>query len=325
MNWFNTSWFRLDTLLSFQWADGLYLYGLVLIPFLFVLRVWFNNRGRQKLQVAFVARGIRQDWVQYLRFLPPIFVALGLVALTLALARPQRTTQRIERTATGIEIVLALDVSDSMLEKDLVPNRLEAAKKLARKFIQGRFQDKIGLVVFAGESFFLCPLTTDYDLLQSNIDEIQPNIIRYAGTALGAALANCINLMRDTDTKTKVAILLSDGNETAGNLDYVTAAQLAKAYGVKVYTIAIGQGVETDASALQKISAISEGRSFQAANLSELSKIFSVIDRLEKVKIKQTSYQETQDFYRIYLYWGLLFLLIGFLLKSTFVGNILED
>lgn len=336
--WFSLKWFSIGTLGGFHWSQPYYLYGIAAVPFLFFLRRLFYGKSRQRLNVAFLAKEVKTSWVQYLRYLPAILSALGIMLVLVALARPQLIKETEERFSEGIEIVLALDVSDSMLMKDLTPNRLESAKKVATEFVEGRFQDKIGLVVFAGQAFFLCPLTTDYELLKQQIASIKPDIIATAGTAIGSALANCINLMRDSESKSKVAILLSDGDNTAGNLDPITAAQLANAYGIRVYTIAVGKedavvtqdstdmSLETlDTAVLKDIAQRSKGQFFQVQDARSLKNVFERINRLEKINIKVSYYQDIKDFYHIYLKWGICCLLGALALKCTFMGNILED
>lgn len=327
--WFSIHWFAPDVLLGFEWSNPLYLYGLALIPLLFWLRRVIHNRSRQKLSIAFVSEKVPTSRVRYLRFIPSLLQAAGLALVVVALARPQRSTFQTERVSEGIDIALALDISDSMLETDLPPTRLAAAKRVADAFIRGRFQDRIGLVAFAGESFYLCPLTTDYDLLRQLLTDLSPQDIRTAGTAIGSALANCVNLMRTSRSPSKVAILLSDGDNTAGNIDPITAAQLAQAYGIRVYTVAVGrvgQGRETvDEGTLREIATLSAGRFFRAADARTLGDIFSQIDRLEKAEIRQGRYREVKDFYHPYLRWAVVFFLLALLTKLTFLGNILED
>lgn len=249
--------------------------------------------------------------------------------LLVALARPQRVSQRVKRSSEGIDIVLALDVSDSMLETDLRPNRLEAARSVARAFVRGRFQDRIGLVVFAGDAFSLCPLTTDYDLLNQSINEISSGLIRTAGTAIGSALGVSINRLRESRARSKIIVLLSDGENTAGSLDPVTAAELTEAYGIRLYTIAVGQGGTgggaTDEGTLDRLATIANGQFFRASDTRALSAVFARIDQLEKAEIKQSRYREVNDFYQVYLHWAIVVLLLALLAKSTFVGNVLED
>jgi Ca-activated chloride channel homolog len=328
-DWFQIKWFSYDTLSKFEWENPLYLYLIPVIPILFLLRNWIRSSQTQKLNVAFVSGGVKSSWVTYLRFLPATFLFLCTVLILVSLARPQKVNVKNDRSSEGIEIMLALDISSSMNSKDIPPFRLAVAKKVAANFIKGRFQDRIGMVVFAGEPYSLCPLTTDYEMLFEYIEDINSDLIRTSGTAIGNALGMCINRMREVKSKSKVAILLSDGDNTAGNLDPTTAAQLAKAYGVKVYTIAVGRGTNTaeavDERTLREIAKVSDGQFFRATDANSLQAIFKQIDKIEKVEIKNNQYKEVQDFYHQYLRWAIVFLLISLFLKSTFMGNILED
>jgi Ca-activated chloride channel family protein len=327
--WFSLRWFSVGTLMGWEWAHPGYLYGLLAVPLLFWFRRLIHNRSRQKLSVAFISSELPGGWVQYLRFVPVLLQAGAVSLVLVALARPQRSTERIEQESQGIDIAIAIDISDSMLETDLRPNRLAAAKNVANRFIQNRLQDRIGLVAFAGEAYFLCPLTTDYDLLAQLLSDLSPASIRTAGTAIGTALANCVNLMRRSDSPSKVAILLSDGDNTAGNLDPGTAAQLAQAYGIRVYTIAMGRaGVSqetVDEETLRQIATQSQGRFFRAVDDRALGAIFGQIDQMEKADIRQGRYREVKDFYHIYVRWAIVLFLLFFATKLTFIGNILED
>ncbi|GAB3515012.1 vWA domain-containing protein [Emticicia fontis] len=327
-DWFSIDWLTPQTLRSFVWADRLYLYAIAGIPFLFLLRWLFYNRGQQKLGLSLSNPQLQTRLVSYLRFLPPLFFILGITCVLLSLARPQRVKESKEQFSEGIDIMLAMDISESMLEKDLNPNRLDAAKNVAREFIKGRFQDRIGLVIFAADSYSICPLTTDYDMLNEYLDEINSGMIQTSGTAIGSALATCINRLRDVPGNSKVAIILSDGDNTAGTLDPSTAADLAKSFGIKVYTILVGknsQNVKVDESTLKQISQQGNGQFFRATDNQTLKNIFEQINRLEKVRIKDSVYRDVEDFYYIYLNWAVAFLLVAFFFKNTFVGNILED
>ncbi|MDH4461603.1 MAG: VWA domain-containing protein [Flectobacillus sp.] len=328
-DWFSTYWIKYQTLMSFDWASPYYLYCLPIVPLLFLLRNWLIGAGTQKLNVSFSASDLGSNWVSYLRFVPGILMVFSIMLVFLALARPQRYITEAEDVSEGIDIMLAVDISESMESKDIPPSRLVAAKKVAKKFIEGRHYDRIGLVVFSGEPFSLCPLTTDYEVLNEYIDDMSPEMIKTSGTAVGNALGMCINRMREVASKSKVAILISDGDNTAGNLDPVTAAKLAKAFGIKVYTIVVGTdqkaGEKVDETSLRKIANISEGVFFRATDEKSLAAIFKSIDRLEKVKIKQNRFRNVQDFYQNYLRLAILLLLISFAAKNTFLGNILED
>ncbi|MFD1820144.1 Ca-activated chloride channel family protein [Pseudarcicella hirudinis] len=327
--WFSTHWFTYKTLVNFEWYHPIYLYFIPAVPFLYILRGWFRSGRGQRLNVAFLTSDLQSSWTSYLRFIPAIFLSLSIALVLVSLARPQKINTQTERSSEGIDIMLAMDISASMDSKDIPPNRLAVAKKVAKDFIKGRFQDRIGMVIFAGEPFSLCPLTTDYQMLFEYIDDINSNLIKTSGTAIGNALGMCINRMRETSSKTKVAILLSDGDNTAGNLDPVTSAQLAKAFGIKVYTIAVGSNSNpeeaVDEGTLRAIAQTSEGQFFRATDAKSLSSIFKQINRLEKVRIKSSQYKDIQDFYHTYLRWSIVFLLLAFLTKTSFMGNILED
>ena len=273
-----------------------------------------------------------------MRFVQPVCVGLGICLILVALARPQVISERTDKFSEGIDIMLLLDISDSMMEKDLKPNRLEAAKLVARQFIEGRLQDRIGIIIFAGEAVSLCPLTTDYELLYGFLDEIKPDMIPIAGTAIGSALAVAVNRMRETKGDSKVAILISDGDNTSGNLDPTTAAQLARAFGVKVYSISVGDikkksnsdtmavsNAVVDESELRNIAGLGNGKYFRATDNKALGEVFTQINQIEKVKSRNIISRDIVDYYRVYLYWAVLFLLIAIGTKSTFMANILED
>jgi Ca-activated chloride channel homolog len=327
--WFSKYWFLPSTFSSFDWVHPLYLYGLPLIPILFLLRDWLRGSSTQKLNVAFPTNDIKSSWVSFLRFIPGIFLSLTIGLILISLARPQRSISESEQYTEGIDIMLAMDISKSMDDKDIPPSRLSVAKNVANRFIKGRTDDRIGLVVFSGEPFSLCPLTTDYEMINEYIDDISSKLITTSGTAIGNALGMCINRLREIESKSKVAILISDGDNTAGNLDPVTSAQLAKAFGVRVYTIAVGTDKnptdKVDEGTLREIAKISEGKFFRATDARSLENIFKEINLFEKTEIKQNQYRNVQDFYHPYLRWAIVFFLISFALKSTFMGNILED
>ncbi|WP_170170285.1 vWA domain-containing protein [Hymenobacter perfusus] len=333
---------RYSTLVSYTWEQPRLLLLLPLVPLLFVLRWVMARRHRSKLGVAFVAGQLPRDWSTVLRFVPDVVLALSLSFGVVALARPQRTDERVVQTGEGIDILLVLDVSGSMELQDLRPNRLEAAKRLAREFLDGRQGDRVGLVVFAGDAYSLAPLTTDYDLLRDNLQGLRLGMIPNDGTAIGTALGVATNRLRDSRSRTKVCILISDGENTAGSLDPLTSAQLAHAYGLKIYTIGLGQDgtvpygtdeagqprfVETrlDETTMRQIAQAAEGQFFRATDNAGLRQIFGQINRYEKSEIKQTRYRNTLDYYRTYLFWCIGLWLLWLALKNTFLTNALED
>jgi len=342
-NWFRYEWFLPETFRSFSWEYPIFFYALGIVPILLLLRWLFFLRSQQKLDIAlFPGQEHLASPVALLRFLPPFLMSLALALLIVALARPQKTNEKVEQWTEGIDIMLAIDISESMTLQDFKPNRLEAAKSVAQEFINGRFQDRIGLVIFSGEAYSLSPLTTDYDLLEFYIHDIHFEQIKSRGTAIGSALAVAINRMRESESKSKVVILLSDGANTAGNIDPKTAAELAYAYDIKVYTIAIGKEGQVpvgsglfgttryvqnnlDESTLRQIAKIGKGKFFRATNNKALEEIFGMIDQYEKAEIKETRFKDTTDFYSVYLKWAVVLLLVWLLSKSTFITNVLQD
>ncbi|MBO0948599.1 vWA domain-containing protein [Fibrella forsythiae] len=340
MPWYAIHWLLPQTLRSFHYDNQWALWLIPLSVSLFVFRGILGRRYHQQLRVSMAGIvGPRPDiWmrvVSTLRFLLPLSVWLSFSFLLIALARPQIVRQLREEQSDGIDIVLALDISSSMTETDLRPNRLAAARQVAQAFVNGRRNDRIGLVVFAGEAYSLCPLTTDYTLLLQYIRELNPNMIRTTGTAIGDALARSINRLRDSPAKSKVLILLSDGDNTAGNLDPLTVARLAQNFGVKIYTIAVGKrtrladtlGIATqfDEGILKTIASVGQGGFFRANDAGQLRQVFARIDKLERAPVRVQTYEDIQDQYRPYIYWGISFLLVALFLKNTVLGNSLED
>ncbi len=341
-SWFSLNWFAPATFAGFQWHNRLFLLAFAIIPLIFFFRWIILRAFGQKLALALPKEQIKWSPSVLLRHLPNIIIALVLALVIIALARPQKTNEKVEQWTEGIDIMLVIDISESMQIEDFKPNRLEAAKKVASDFIRGRFQDRIGIVIFSGDAYSLSPLTTDYDLLEAYLQDIDFNMIESRGTAIGSALAVATNRMRESTAKSKVLILLSDGDNTAGNINPVTAAELADAYNIKIYTIAVGKEgrvpfgkdffgrpnyIENtlDETTLRKIAKIGHGEFFRVSDNKALEQVFALIDNYEKAEIKETRYKDTTDFYYIYLRWALILFLFWLLLKSTFVSNVLQD
>ncbi|HEX9649245.1 MAG TPA: VWA domain-containing protein [Cyclobacteriaceae bacterium] len=340
--WYSAEWFSPGIFQNYSWENQIALYLLFLIPIIIIVRWLVRRKFSQKLPVSIPKENIKWNPITLLRFIPNILLAFIFTLLIIALARPQKTNEKVEQWTEGIDIMIVVDISESMQIEDFQPNRLEAAKNVANEFIDGRFQDRIGMVIFSGDAYSLSPLTTDYKLLKQYIKEISFDMIENRGTAIGSALAVATNRMRESDSKSKVVILLSDGDNTAGNIDPITAAKLAQAYGIKIYTIAIGKDgrvpfgkdffgrtryVENtlDESTLREIAAIGDGQFFRVSDNQALQQVFSLIDKLEKAEIKETRFKDTTDFYRIYLQWAIVMVLAWMALKSSFIFNILED
>lgn len=272
----------------------------------------------------------------YLRHVPFVLRTLAMAILVVALARPQSTDSWSNTTTEGIDIVVALDISGSMLAEDFKPNRLEAAKEDAIRFISGRPNDRVGLVVFSGESFTQCPLTTDHAVLINLINDVKSGMIE-DGTALGVGLANAVSRLKESSAKSKVVILMTDGINNCGEIPPLTAADIAKTMGVRVYTVGIGtQGqapypfldqfgnkhyqnvdVEIDEDVLTQIATQTDGRYFRATNNKRLQEVYEQIDQLEKSKIETTEYSKKNEEYLMLVLAGLALLAVELLMRNT--------
>jgi len=285
-------------------------------------------------------KGMKTSVKVYIRHLLFVLRLLALSLLITVLARPQSSTSWNETTTEGIDIVLALDISSSMLAQDFKPNRLVAAKDVATKFILGRENDKIGLVVFSGESFTQCPLTTDHAVLVNLFKDIKSGMIE-DGTAIGLGLANAVNRLKESKSKSKVVILLTDGVNNRGEIAPVTASELASAYGIRVYTVGVGtmgtapypvqtmfgtkmqqMPVEIDEDVLKEIAKNTDGQYFRATSNTKLKEIYEEIDKLEKSKIDVKHYSKKNEMYLNFGMLALLLLVLELLMKHTVLRSI---
>lgn len=294
-----------------------YLLGLLLVPLLVAWWLWRYRKQDAAVQHSDIAvfDGIGKGWRVRLRWLPYALRCIAVAAMVVALARPQSSLSRQEMTVEGIDIVMAMDISGSMLAEDFRPNRLEAAKKVAADFVEGRKSDRMGLVVFAGEAFTQVPLTVDHHVLLQQLGAVKSGVI-HDGTALGDGLATAINRIKDSEAKSKVIILLTDGVNNQGSVDPLSAAEIAKLYGIRLYTIGVGSlgkapypfrddfgrvhyqniDVEIDEALMRQMAEqTDEGRYFRATNKKTLEEIFAQIDEMEKSKIDVTQYAQTRD------------------------------
>lgn len=309
---------------------------LLLMPLL----VYFSKRRHQVSlaysNTSFLKKGEMSLKAMLYSFLP--FARAAAFALfVFALARPQQVTAEKEYQTNGVDIVIAMDISGSMLAEDFKPeNRMVVAKQEAIKFIKGRENDRIGMVVFAKKAYTQCPLTVDYNILTQLIEQIQIGMIA-DGTAIGMGLATSVNRLRDSKAKSKVIILITDGSNNAGNIDPITAAELAKTFGIKVYSICIGRGgmvpfpvndplfgkryiqanVEIDEMVLKRISDITGGLYFRARDPRSLSEIYEKINNLEKTEIKVKEYRSYNELFSLFLVPALLILLLEIILSRT--------
>jgi len=327
---------------GYEFANPKYFLILVLLVPMILWYVFREKRSHADLQFSSLKafKGMKHAGRVWLRHVLFALKVLAIVFLVTALARPQSSNSWQTYTSEGIDIMLALDISGSMLARDFSPYRLEAAKDVATKFILERPQDKIGLVVFAGESFTQCPLTTDQAVLVNLMRDVHSGMIE-DGTAIGLGLANAVNRLKDSPGKSKVVILLTDGVNNRGMIAPVTAAELAKTYGIRVYTIGVGTygeapypvqtpfgvqlqnvTVEIDESVLKQIAATTGGQYFRATDNDKLKQIYQEIDQLEKSKIEVKHFSKKQEQYFWFALIGMLLLIAEGILRYTVLRKI---
>ena len=321
-----------------HFASPYYLWLLTLLVPMIGYYVWRTLQGGAAIRISSVAGVVRAPKTvrYYLRHLPFALRAAAFALLVVALARPQDVEQNVRTNTEGIDIMLAIDVSGSMLARDFKPDRITAAKEVAGSFIADRYGDRIGLVAFAGEAFTQSPLTTDQSTLQTLLARIRSGLIE-DGTAIGNGLATAINRLRESEAKSKVIILLTDGVNDRGEIAPLTAAEIAKAQGIRVYTIGVGtegmapypaidmfgnitfvnQKVEIDEKTLTAISDMTGGKYFRATDKAKLKAIYDEINQLEKSKVEVT---EHVSYHELYLAWVLAAL--GLLLAEFLLANL---
>lgn len=323
----------------YRFADPIILYLLALLPLLFLYHI--RQRRSRSVTLRYSHLGVvkaagKSSWALY-RYLLFGLRLLALAFLILALARPQSGSREEEIYTEGLDMIMALDISSSMLAEDFKPNnRLEVAKLVAEEFIKTRTSDRIGLVVFARESYTQCPLTMDYGVLLNFIQDVEVGLIE-DGTAIGMALANAANRLKDSKAKSKVIILLTDGRNNAGELHPLTAAQVAQALDIRVYTVGAGSRgtalypvndpimgkryvrlpVEIDEDLLQQMADKTGGKYFRAVDRNSLEEVFAEIGRLEKTKIEVKEYTRYKELFIYYLMAGLFLLGMETILANT--------
>ena len=323
--------------MTFQNPEILWL--LVLVPLLVAYYIWVG-RQRATLLVSTLGSGRAPRTLRYwLRHLPQALRLISLSLFIVALARPVEQHAESETTIEGIDIVLAMDISGSMLAQDFKPNRIESSKKIASEFVADRHGDRLSIVAFAGEAFTQCPLTSDRSAVQTSLARLRSGIID-DGTAIGNGLATAINRLRESSSKSKVVVLLTDGVNNSGSMSPLMAADIAKNMGIKVYTIGVGRrgqaptpvmdafgnvglammNVEIDEELLREISSLTGGKYFRAENAEALTKIYDEIDQMEKSKVEINDYISYEELYLGWLIWGLI-LLIAELFVSRIVLN----
>ncbi|MCB0378120.1 MAG: VWA domain-containing protein [Bdellovibrionales bacterium] len=298
--------------------------------------------GALPLSTLSIAKEVSRSPRTYLKSLPEILKYIGLILAVLALARPQKTDEKIQRNVEGIDIMMALDISHSMLIEDMKPeNRLESAKKTIREFIEKRISDRIGLVVFSGESYTRVPLTLDYKILKQNLKEVETSTNIKMGTAIGVALGNAVSRLNESTAKSRVVILLTDGENNTGLIDPQTALKIAKGYGVRIYTIGVGRDGQAqlpiystdvfgrkvkryqpihskvNVDLLEQLAKETGGKFYRATNTNSLEGVFTDIDQLEKTKIEENKYTKYTELFYSFLFWGFIFYILGIFLQTT--------
>lgn len=325
-----------------SYAEPLFLYLLFVVPAMIAFYLFKQHKATASLRMP----GLKQfansgsTFRHYLRHLLFAFRVLAVTLLIIVLARPQATDKFQNTSTEGIDIVLALDISGSMLARDFRPDRLEASKSVATEFISGRPYDRIGLIVFSGESFTQCPLTTDHAVLINLLREIQSGMIE-DGTAIGMGLATAVNRIKDSQAKSKVIILLTDGVNNRGEIAPATAAGIAKTFGIRVYTIGVGtQGmapypvqtpyglqyqdmpVEIDEGILQDISKTTGGKYFRATDNDKLVQVYNEIDKLEKSKIDVRQFSRKEEKFLFPAILAFCLLILEVIIRNTLFRNL---
>lgn len=334
-----------------EFTEPLYfLLLLLLIPYI-IWYVLFRNRGKRKMEASmtfsdtFAYRNAPVGIRVRLIHVPMIMRCAAFALIVVAMARPQTHNAWDERTVEGIDIMLAMDVSTSMLAQDLKPDRIRAAKEVAMEFIADRPNDNIGLTIFAGEAFTQCPMTADHASLLNLLNGVNTKIAAEGlisdGTAIGMGLANAVSRLKNSKAKSKVVILLTDGSNNMGDISPMTAAQIAKSMGVRVYTIGVGTNkvapypmpvaggtqmvnipVEIDTKTLKNIAGTSDGNYYRATNTKELRQIYKDIDQLEKTRLNVKKFSKRYEAYQPFAIAALIILLLELLIRLTILRRI---
>jgi Ca-activated chloride channel family protein len=314
---------------------------LLLLPLIgwYVMRL-SKTQASFKLASTLAFKGMKPDFRIYMRHLPFALRLISLALIIIVIARPQSVSNWEETESQGIDIVMALDVSGSMLSQDLQPDRLQAAKKVASEFITDRKNDNIGLVIFAGESFTQCPLTTDHKVLLNLLNEINFGMIE-DGTAIGLGLATSVNRLKESVSDSRVVILLTDGTNNSGQIAPLTAADLARSYGIRVYTVGVGtkgmaptpvntpygirmqnMPVDIDEKTLTEIAAMTGGQYFRAQDTEGLRQVYEEIDEMEKYLVSVQNVTRRQELFLPFALFALGLILLELLLRRTWLRNI---
>ena len=330
---------------NIQFAHPDYFYMLLLIPAALIWYIYRHNLVQGDLQIPEILpfSKIRKGPRVIFRHVPFILRIFVYVLLITVLARPQSTNKWEDETVEGIDIMIALDISNSMLAGDFSPNRIEASKDVAHDFVLGRTNDRIGLVLFGGESFTQCPLTTDHAVLLNLLHDVNVGMIQNESTAIGLGLANAVKRLKDSNARSRVVILVTDGQNNAGSIDPLTAAEIARTFGIRVYTIGVGTRglapfpmrnvfgdvvymqikVDIDEPMLKQIAEMTKGEYFRATSNQKLKEIYARIDKMEKTKIDVKKYARKHEEFRRFAIAALILVVLEILLRNTVLRTIM--
>lgn len=314
---------------------------LLLIPYI----IWYvlnHKKSTPSIRISSTASFLRtkKTWRIWLTHVPFLLTIIGYTAMVCALARPQTANSWSNTSVEGIDIMLCMDVSTSMLAEDLKPNRVQAARNVAIEFVNGRENDNIGLTVFAGEAYTQCPMTTDHTALLNLLNGIDCNMVMHGmledGTAIGMGIANAVSRLKDSKAKSKVIILLTDGTNNRGDISPGMAADIAKSFGIRVYTVAVGTNgtapypmtvggrreyvnvpVEIDTNTLSQIAEKTDAQTYRATNTEKLFEVYKEIDKLEKTKMNVRKFSKRYEAYQVFALVSFLSLALSLLLKAT--------
>lgn len=349
LDWLSLKWFTPSTIEEFNFVLPILKYfalaSLVLIPLIQIIRHFvYSNAYKTLLKQSTNSPKKLNLWL-FLKAIPSIFLTLSIALFCFSAASPQKSDENSDTWTDGIDIMLTLDISGSMEYMDFKPNRLEKLKQVTKEFIKGRKNDKIGLIVFAGEAYSKAPLTLDYKILTEHVKSLSTKEIKEQGTAIGNALALSVQRMQSSVSKSKIMILVSDGESNQGNISPLAAAEIAKENNIKTYTIGIGKDGQVlagyintffgkqpqytentfDEKTLRSIANKTGGKYFRAKNARALTSIFQTINELEKTEFKESHYKTFKNYFHIYLIWGFIFFVLWLLTKLSFINNLSID
>lgn len=327
---------KISDQISLQNPEWFLLLVLLIPVIIFYFVKWKSNTSYLSHSKDFTSSSLK-TWKSRLIHLPFFLALFGAMLLIVAMTRPQSTISWNEQEVEGIDIVMAIDLSSSMLARDFKPNRFESSKKLAMEFTEGRTNDRLGIVVYASESFTQSPITSDISVIKNVLKDLEMGWLE-DGTAIGNGLATAVKRLKDDQAESKVIILLTDGENNSGNISPSTAAELAKTFGIRVYTIGVGTKgeaempyardfsgrilykkvpVNIDEETLKSISDITNGKYFRATGEGSLRAIYKEIDQLEKSKVSSTEFQEETELFHDWLLWGIILIVLSNILKLS--------